>query len=72
MARSGVARQGSVCYTLLCMTTNKHERLIAMRLPPSLLKKVDQLAKQEERSRSAMVRRLLQESLALRKPEVAK
>lgn len=43
-----------------------------MRLPPSLLKKVDQLAKQEERSRSAMVRRLLQEGLALRKPEAAK
>lgn len=68
--RNGPARQGTAgnnCYTIVNMTS-KHRELIALRLPPALLKKIDRLAKQEDRSRSSMTRRLVEYGLAKQKP----
>ena len=51
-------------YTLVYMTAKRGDAVVPVRIPHSLLRKLDAIAKRQDRSRSYIVRELLERAVA--------
>lgn len=50
-------------YTSVYMTTEQKSAVVPVRIPQALLRKLDAIAKQEDRSRNYIIRELLKQAI---------